>query len=60
MKELKVVPGSFSGFFSNVSIMKSKSTLEAKSKSRRLPTDRKGFADANEAQERLTYCCGKF
>ena len=47
MKELKVVPGSFSGFFSNskdsfcVSIMKSKSTLEAKSKSRRLPTDRK-------------------
>ena len=47
MKELKVVPGSFSGFFSNnkdsfcVCIVKSKSNLEAKSKSRRLPTDRK-------------------
>ena len=66
LKELKIVLGYFSELFchnkdiSRVSIIKTKSTQETKIRRKRLRAIRKGFRDANEVQEGLTYGCGKF
>ena len=40
--------------------MENKITVETKSRRKRLRAIRKGFADANEAWEGLTYGCGEF
>ena len=65
MKELKIEPKHYSETyytykdFSHVKSMENK-TVETKSRQKRLRDIRKGFADANEAQEGLTYGCGEF
>ena len=66
MKELKIEPKHYSETyynykdFSHVKSMENKITVETKSKQKRLRDIRKGFADADEAQEGLTYGCGEF
>ena len=66
MKELKVEPGDYSETYHNykdccrVKSMENKITVETKSRPKRLRAIRKGFADANEAREGLTYGCGEF
>ena len=66
MKELKAEPGHYSETyynrkdFSRVKSMENKITVEIKSRRKCLRAIRKGFADANEAREGLTYGCGEF
>ena len=64
MKELKVGHYSETYYnykdFSRVKSMENKITVETKSRQKRLRAIRKGFADANEVRDGLTYGCGEF
>ena len=66
IKELTVEPGHYSETqynykdFSSDKSMENKITVKTKSRQKRFRAIRKGFADANEAREGLTYVPGEF